>query len=65
MNFSGRELRLFETEYLACAAEAKTQERRLHYLAMADAWNGFAIKQERDDSRCPDRSGRMNFPTRR
>ena len=65
MHFSGYEFRLFVAEYLACAAEAKTEERRQHYLAMADAWNGFAVRQERDDSRRPDRSGRMKFPTHR
>ena len=65
MHFSGCEFRLFVEEYLACAADAKTDERRQYWLGMADMWNGVAVRQEREDSRCPDRWKRIDVPTRR
>jgi hypothetical protein len=43
------DFRLFAEESLACAREATSEERRKHYLAMADMWNNIAARQERDD----------------
>ena len=41
--------RLFAEESLACAREFTTDERRKHYLAMAEMWSNIAARQERDD----------------
>jgi len=50
MKFTGFEFRLFAEECLACAREAKTDERRRHHLAMAKMWTTAAGRLDSDEA---------------